>query len=85
MARSADAHWRDSARTARFFMIDSRAAFPLVFFLLHISRWTFLIAIAAMSFFALLERYGFTVPVFIRWFRCILSGSRKLAAPWWKE
>lgn len=85
MARRADTHWRDSARTARFFMIDSRAAFPLLLFLMHIKLWSFLLAIFAMGFFALLEHYGFTVPVFLRWARSALSGARKVAVPWWKE
>ena len=29
---SPGAHWRDSARSARFFMVDARAAFPIFFF-----------------------------------------------------
>lgn len=26
------AHWRDSARSTRFFMVDARAAFPIFLF-----------------------------------------------------
>lgn len=81
---SAAAHWRDSARNARFFVIDARAAFPLVLFLMHIKIWTFAIAVIATCFFALLERYGFTVTVFLRWLRNLLAGARKTAAPWWQ-
>ncbi|GJM07234.1 MAG: phosphoesterase [marine bacterium B5-7] len=80
----AEAHWRDSARMPRFFMVDARAAFPFLVFLLHISWWTFWVAIVAMIFFAALERYGFTVPVFLRWFRSSLAGRRKIASPWWR-
>jgi intracellular multiplication protein IcmT len=82
---SPHAHWRDSARAARFFLVDYRAAFPLVLFLLHIRYWSFIVAVVAMCFFALLERYGFTVNVFLRWFRSTLAGPRKMAIPWWKE
>ncbi len=79
------AHWRDSARNVRFFIIDYRAAFPLVFFLLHIRLWTFVVAVIATLFFALLERYGFTVIVFLRWFRASLAGQRRYKQAWWQE
>lgn len=79
------AHWRDSARPARFFLVDARAALPLVLWLLHIRWWTFFIAIGAMFFFGLVERYGFTVPTFIRTIRTILAGPHKTASPWWRQ
>jgi len=78
-------HWRDSARTARFFVMDARAAFPLILCILHIRMWTIILAMVAMGFFAMLERYGFSVPVFIRWFRCLLAGRHKLSRPWWRD
>jgi intracellular multiplication protein IcmT len=81
---SDSAHWRDSARTARFFMIDARAAFPLLFFALHIRWWTFWVAIVTIVFFGMLERYGFTVPIFLRAARTFLAGAHKSAAPWWR-
>lgn len=82
-APSTDAHWRDSARYPRFFFIDARAAFPLLLALVHITLWTILTAVAAMVFFAILNRYGFTVAVFGRWVRSLVAGPRKIAAPWW--
>lgn len=82
---SPTAHWRDSARSTRFFLVDYRAAFPLVLFLLHIKLWTFGIAFVAMLFLAILERFGFTVEVFARWFRGFLAGPHKTVSPWWKE
>lgn len=82
---SPNAHWRDSARIARFFVIDSTAAFPLLLFLLHIRLWSFIVAMVTTIFFTLLGRYGFTVPVFLRWLRTVLAGPRKFAVPWWKE
>lgn len=78
------AHWRDSARTVRFFFIDFRAAFPLLFFLMHIRIWTFILAILAITFFALIDRYGFRVNVFLRWLRAFVAGPRKIAQPKWK-
>ena len=78
------AHWRDSARPARFFMVDSRAAFPLLFFLMHIRIWTFALALMTVIFFGVIEHYGFSVPVFGRWLRAFIAGPRKVAIPWWK-
>jgi len=82
---AATAHWRDSARNTRFFVVDARAAFPFLLFLLHIRMWSFFLAVVTTCFFAMLERYGFTVTVFLRWFRGLLAGTSKTAAPWWKQ
>lgn len=80
----ADVFWRDSARTPRFFGMDARAAFPLLFFLLHIKLWTFVLALFMTLFFAALERYGFSLDVFGRWLRSTIAGRRKAASPWWR-
>lgn len=79
------AHWRDSARSVRFWFIDFRAAFPLLILLFHIRLWTFILAIVATLFFTALERYGFSVAVFLRFFRSYIAGPRKIAQPWWKK
>ena len=79
------AHWRDSARNVRFFFIDFRACFPLLLLLFHIRLWTFILAVIATAFFAALERYGFSVTVFLRWLRSFVAGPRKIAQPWWKR
>ena len=78
-----DAHWRDSARSIRFFIWDGKAAFPMVLFLMHMRIWTFVVALATMMFFTVLNRYGFSPVVFFRWLRNLLAGRRKLAIPWW--
>lgn len=80
-----DTHWRDSARLARFWFLDCRAAFPFLLFLMHIRLWTFLLALFATFFFAALERYGFSVVVFWRWFRSTLAGKRRVVIPWWLD
>lgn len=82
---TSDTHWRDSARQPRFFMVDARAAFPLVVFLLHISVWTFVMAMVAMLFFSMIERFGFSLTVFFRWSRSFIAGPYKMSSPWWKE
>lgn len=83
MADIRTAHWRDSARRAKFFIIDANATFPLLVFLLHIRLWTFLLAVFTCLFFAALERFGFTLPVFKRWLRCLFAGNDRFARPWW--
>lgn len=81
---SESSHWRDSARNPRFFMVDARAAFPIFIFLLHIRVWTGMIVVISAVFFAVIEHYGFTVPVFMRWIRLFLAGPVKSSQPWWK-
>lgn len=79
-----NAHWRDSARSARFFIVDARAAFPIFLFLMHIRVWTGLLVLFTMIFFGVLEHFGFSIPVFGRWIKTFLAGARKMAIPWWK-
>lgn len=81
---SPSSHWRDSARTARFFLVDARAAFPMFLFLMHIRLWTGILVLVSAVFFAIIEHYGFSVPVFLRWLRTTLAGPIKTAKPWWK-
>jgi len=78
-----DAHWRDSARQARFFLVDYRTLFPLLVWLFIPSKTTFIVACVAVAFFFGLERYGFTVTVFLRWVRSTLAGRMRIAYPWW--
>ena len=81
---SPTAHWRDSARIARFFGVDARAAFPIFVFLMHIRVWTAVTVLVSAIFFGILERYGFSLPVFFRWVRTFLSGPLKSSQPWWR-
>ena len=81
---SETSHWRDSARAARFFMVDARAAFPIFIFLMHIRVWTGILVIVSALFFGFIEHYGFTVPVFLRWLRSLLAGRTRSSTPWWR-
>lgn len=81
---SPTAHWRDSARSARFFMLDARAAFPVFLFLMHIRVWTGILVLVSAVFFGILEHVGFSIPVFFRWLRTFLAGSIKVSKPWWR-
>ena len=57
----------------------------LMIFIFHISWLTFGIAAVTILFFSLLERYGFSVAVFMRWFRTFIAGPRKVSQPRWKR
>jgi intracellular multiplication protein IcmT len=83
MKINAEAHWRDSARSIKFFIWDGKAAFPMLLFFFHIALWTFITAVVAMVFFTVLNRFGFSPIVFLRWLRSSIAGPRKLAIPWW--
>lgn len=85
MAAVPSAYWRDSARSPRFFFVDALAAFPLLLLLLHIRWWTFWLAVISVLFFAILERFNFTVPVFLRWARTLISGNVRVSKPAWRE
>ena len=83
MVRTGNAHWRDSARSIRFFFFDAKAAFPFVLFVLHIRWWTFFLALGAAIAFTILNHFGFSVAVFLRLIRSLIAGRRKMAIPWW--
>ncbi len=77
-------HWRDVARPPRFYFMDAWSALPILLFLMHMRLWTFILSIVCMSFFIILEKFKFTVPVFFRWLRATLAGPLRSARPWWR-
>lgn len=85
MKVNANAHWRDSARSIRFFIWDGKAVFPMVIFLMHMKIWTLAVALITMMFFTILNRYGFSPMVFLRFLRSFIAGPNKLAIPWWLQ
>lgn len=85
MALQSGANWRDSARTPRFYFMDSLAALPLLLFFLHIRLWTFITVLVIILFLIILERFKFTLPVFKRWLLATLAGPLRVAKPWWRR
>jgi intracellular multiplication protein IcmT len=81
---STTAHWRDSARSPRFFIVDARAVFPIFLFLMHIRIWTAVLVLVSAVFFGIIEHYGFTIPVFLRWLRVKMAGPIRSSQPWWR-
>lgn len=85
MAISQSAHWRDSARTVKFFIWDGKTAFPLIIFLMHMSWITLGAAVGAITFFTVLNYFGYRMDVFFRIARNVISGPRKAVIPWWEQ
>lgn len=79
------AHWRDSARTAKFFVFDAYSAMPIPLFLLHIRWWTFALTLSICIFFAILNKFGFSLPVFWRWTKAFLGGNNRSTRPWFRK
>ncbi len=77
-------HWRDSRKNARFFGIDARSTFPLLLFLVHI-RLGHLYYCSGHFIFWYIRALCFRAVVFLRMFRSLLAGSRKMTRPWWRE
>ncbi|MCA1788018.1 MAG: IcmT/TraK family protein [Desulfobacteraceae bacterium] len=66
--------WRDTVLSPKFFFIDASSLFPMAFFALHISWWTFWVAITGTTFFVILKSWNLT-PLFCwRLIRCKIIG-----------
>lgn len=73
------AHWRNTFRPARFFLMDARAGVALLLFLLHIRLWTFILAVAVMLTFWWLERIGMNAASAFRAIRAWFAGPLRPA------
>ena len=70
-------HWRDSTRIPRLFLIDARAVLFLFPFVFHPTRWTLLLCVIVLVVLGVLEYFKMTLPIALRSFRSVLSGSHK--------
>ena len=71
-------HWRDSARTPRFFIIDARAGFAVLIFMLH-PRWSTLIfVVIVIAILGVLHRFGVSLTAAVRIMRGWLTGPNKI-------
>lgn len=77
MKNNVFAHWRDSARQPRFFIVDARAALFILLWLAHMRTWTFCTAICAILIFSIMEYYKYPMPVALRSFKSFLVGKKK--------
>ena len=72
-------HWRNTARPARFFMLDARACLVVLLFLVHVRLWTFLLMMSVFLLLGILERFGMTIPVALRRIRLFFIGPYRPA------
>ena len=78
MSHDLYAHWRDSGRIPKLYMIDARGALPILLVLLHMRVWTFLLMICVIIFLMILQYYRWPIPVFFRVAVGFLVGKRKV-------
>jgi intracellular multiplication protein IcmT len=77
--------WRNTAFPVRIWLLDARACFPLLVFVLYWSWTTAYIALAGITFFTIVTWCGLTVPTMLRLLRRKLVGPVSPAVPAWKR
>jgi intracellular multiplication protein IcmT len=70
-----DGFWRESARGLKLFFLPAWTGVPLLFFLLHITWFTFLLLVATIVAMMIVERFGYTVPVALLAIRAKIAGK----------
>ena len=70
-------HWRDSAYFPKFYMLDARVCFPFLIFFFHMRVSTFIIAICAVIFLAILNKMSLNLKSFFIVIREFISGNKK--------
>ena len=78
MSHDLYAHWRDTGRTPRLYIIDARGALPILLVLLHMRLWTFSLMILVIIFLICLQYYRLPIPVFFRVLIGTIAGKRKV-------
>lgn len=71
--------WRDTARPLRFFIFDARVLGGMVIWALHMSMFTFYLALGSMCIFSALEFFGVTPVCAIRYVKNFWAGEMRLA------
>lgn len=78
-----DAIWRNAGRRLTIWGIPAPAFLVYLFWCRWPCMMAFYICSGVIAFFALLSRYGWTLPVLIRRLVHLIRGSRKSGRPWW--
>lgn len=75
---SFDQHWRNTMKPTRFFFgVDARAALFLLLLMVHFRVWTFLLVVAVMALFYVLEQRGLSFEAALRAFRLWIIGPSR--------
>lgn len=72
------AHWRDSALTPRFFSVDARASFVVLFFMVRPHWYTFISVVLVLVFLSILNYYNISLVAAMRLLRTFLIGPKKI-------
>ncbi len=75
--------WRDTGRSVKVWILDARACFPVLIFVIYWSWTTFFIAFFSIVFFSVINWFGLTVPASFRFMRRLLAGPYRPAVPAW--
>lgn len=78
------AHWRDSARRAKFFIVDAAIIWPLMIFLMSIGSRTGLLLITSFVLLLIMERVNFTLKKVYRYFFVLVVGPIRYRKGWWQ-
>lgn len=71
--------WRDTARPLRFLIFDARVLSGMVIWALHMSMFTFYLALGCMCLFSALEFFGVTPGCAIRSVKNFWAGEMRWA------
>ena len=80
--------WRWAGPAVKFAFVDSRAGLTLLPALIGmrwIGVWAWVIAGLVFALFAVLERFGFSPQVALRFLRSWLAGPVRHAVAWWHK
>jgi len=78
------AHWRDSARRAKFFIVDAVIVWPLIIFLMAIGTRTGILLISSFILLLIMERVNFTLKKVYRYLFVLIVGPIRYRKGWWQ-
>lgn len=70
-------HWRDSARTPKFFIVDARAAFAVILVFFHPHWGTVAFAVVVLLALGILNHFNIPLVVAMRLLRGLVAGKKK--------
>jgi len=70
-------HWRDSALTPKFLMIDAKASFAILLLLLRPNVYTVLITLLVIGVLVVLNHYNIPLSSSFRMLRQVIVGPKK--------
>jgi len=78
------AHWRDTARPAKFFIIDANIIWPIVIFVVAMSTRTLILLVLSAIFLLAIERVHFTIRKVVRYMFVFIVGPIRYRKGWWE-